>query len=672
MDPLRPLSQTQDTLFSWDPGFNRIRLAVQGTASVAISFFLLAYIFRYGNQSATLALAGVTLAMMACLVVSDDTRAAQKRTVLWLPLPAILVLSTGLLLKPWPAFNLVAFLGVVFGSVYIRRFGPRGMAIGMISFMSYFYSIFFPIPFSALPWVIFSILVGLAVVYLIRFYVVAGNPRWQFAWALRAFRVRAAEILELCHRYLKEGTIATSREDLRMAFLRVNETALLVDDFSKEKTLRSVATESWVFDLELSVRRFIESISAMATQKDLPAAHHTALVKLADRMAAHLGHPLEEPPPAFREILEEAGPLPPALHAYAEALRLEHERLLRLCPGPDLSPAAEAQAELPPENLAPAAVGLHKNTKQAIQVTLASAAASIIGGMISPTRWYWAALTAFIVFSGATRGDTILRAAQRVLGTVGGLVAGFLLAYAFRGQREVQGGLVFLCIFFGLYCARVVPTGTVFWFTSLLAVFYELMGMLSREVLYLRLEETLVGAAAGTIAAAYVFPTSTRSAVREALHVLLKRGAGILEEAAKIGVGEGTPYLFLRRLRLLDRDLLGLRNAAAPMTGRIVAKAAPDTYRRLHDASALVHYLRHVGFATLNESALHDRPACRKKCEELAGELRGLADRVLTRSSARTEEANPWPFEVPSSPAGEEAIPHWLNRIEQLVRILDR
>jgi len=674
MELFRPLHDTQDSLFARDPGFNRVRLALQGTTSVAISFFLLAYIFRYGNQSATLALAGVTLSMMACLVVNDDSRAEQKRTVLWLPLPAIGVLTFGLLMKPWPAANLVAFLGVVFGSVYIRRFGPRGMAVGMICFMSYFYSIFFPIPFASLPWVILSVLLGLGVVYVIRFQVMAADPHRQLAWALRAFRVRAAELLELSAERVEEGAIASSRDAFGASFLRVNETALQVDDFSRDKAVRSPGTDSWVFDLELSVRRFIESVSALAVRSELSPSLKESLVSLIRETAERVRHLRGPDATPFPFYLDSKRDLPAALGPLAEAVRFEHERLAALAAGPSAR-ASQAGDELAPELLSPPAKGLHKNTKQAIQVTLAAGAASLVGAMISPTRWYWAALTAFIVFSGATRGDTILRAVQRVLGTVGGLLAGFVLAYAFTGSREAQGALVFLCIFFGLYCARVVPTGTVFWFTSLLAVFYQLMGMLSREVLYLRLEETLVGAVAGTIAAVWVFPTSTRSAVREALHVLLKRGAVILEEAAKLGAGEAAPsshYLFLRRLRLLDRDLVSLRNAAMPMTGRIVAKAAPDTYRRLHDASVLVHYLRHVGFAAVNEGALNHRPACREKCTHLGASLRELADRVLRPHGPGGDKAAAWPIEIPPTPPGEEAMPHWLNRIEQLIRALDR
>ncbi|RYZ95810.1 MAG: hypothetical protein EOP11_24330, partial [Proteobacteria bacterium] len=364
--------------------------------------------------------------------------------------------------------------------------------------------------------------------------------------------------------------------------------------------------------------------------------------------------------------------LPEVLRGLGAAVAAERDRLVALSFGPLLLPAGEGVGEPTPDPAPPPSAGLHKNTKQAIQVTIAAGGASLVGALISPTRWYWAELTAFIVFSGATRGDTILRAVQRVLGTVAGLIAGFALAYAFTGNREVQGGLVFLCIFCGLYCARVVPTGTVFWFTSLLAVFYQLMGMLNQEVLILRLEETLVGALAGTIAAAWVFPTSTRSAVRAALVVLVKRGGKILEEAGRLQETGGSHYLFFRRLRLLDRDLVSLRAAAAPMTGKIVATAAPDTYRRLHDASALVHYLRQVAFAAANDQAFQNSEACRGRCLAVAEELNSLAERVERREKIPLRPDDPWPADLDAAPAGIESMPHWLSRVEQLVRSLSR
>ena len=675
MHPLRPIRCYQDSLFARDPGFNRLRLALQGTVSVAISFYLCAYIFRYGHQSATLALAGVTLSMMACLVVNDDSRAAQKRTVLWLPVPAVAVLATGLLLKPWPALNIVTFLGVIFASVYIRRYGARGTAVGMICFLSYFYALYFPMSADSLSWVVFSILLGLGVVYVIRFWIFSERPHHQLEWALRAFRVRAAELLENCGHRIEAGTIGQSRDAFRASFLRVNEAAIQVDESLKDKSVRSAATESWMFDLELSIRRFVESAAAFGQRADLPSASRATLVRLIEGTAnlVRRAHPRGMNP--YASLPEKSETLSPELTPLYDALRFEHTRLVALAAGPLRRPGAESAPELDADPAPPAEKGLNKNTRQAIQVTLAAGVASFVGAMISPTRWYWAALTAFIVFSGATRGDTIQRAVQRVLGTVGGLVLGFTLAYLFTGSRYAQGGLVFLCIFFGLYCVRAVPTGVVFWFTALLAVFYQLMGMLTREVLYLRLEETLVGAIAGTIAAALVFPTSTRSAVRDALSTLLKRASVILDEAARLDVsaGEGPAhYLFRRRLRLLDRDLQNLRNAAAPMTGRIMARAAPDTFRRLHDTSALVHYVRHIGFAAANENALGRDEANRQKCLGLARDLLDLAGRVAVKRDDAKPGEDQWPVDFSPVPPGVETVPHWLNRIEQLMRSLAR
>ncbi|MEJ1976746.1 MAG: hypothetical protein WDN49_12150 [Acetobacteraceae bacterium] len=51
--------------------------------------------------------------------------------------------------------------------------------------------------------------------------------------------------------------------------------------------------------------------------------------------------------------------------------------------------------------------------RAAAQVTLASAVAMAGGLALSPNRWFWAVITAYVVFLGArSRGDAIYRASS--------------------------------------------------------------------------------------------------------------------------------------------------------------------------------------------------------------------------------------------------------------------
>jgi uncharacterized membrane protein YccC len=42
----------------------------------------------------------------------------------------------------------------------------------------------------------------------------------------------------------------------------------------------------------------------------------------------------------------------------------------------------------------------------------------VVGELVSPARWYWAVLTAFVVFAGTnSRGDVLSHGWQRLVGT---------------------------------------------------------------------------------------------------------------------------------------------------------------------------------------------------------------------------------------------------------------
>ncbi|WP_353961926.1 FUSC family protein, partial [Mycolicibacterium hippocampi] len=63
--------------------------------------------------------------------------------------------------------------------------------------------------------------------------------------------------------------------------------------------------------------------------------------------------------------------------------------------------------------------GLSPTTRQAIQVTVAVSLAIVAGEALSPARWYWAVIAAFVTFAGTTSfGETLTKGWQRLLGTV--------------------------------------------------------------------------------------------------------------------------------------------------------------------------------------------------------------------------------------------------------------
>ena len=78
-----------------------------------------------------------------------------------LPVPVAALSSTvAALLAPDQLASDIVFGVVVFIAVYIRRFGPRGRALGMVAFMAYFFNLFLRAGVHELPWMIVAVLVG--------------------------------------------------------------------------------------------------------------------------------------------------------------------------------------------------------------------------------------------------------------------------------------------------------------------------------------------------------------------------------------------------------------------------------------------------------------------------------------------------------------------------------
>jgi hypothetical protein len=102
----------------------------------------------------TVALLGVVITMVSARSVNEPDPRRQKVTMALLPVPAALAITAAALLAPHIVAADVMFVVVVFTAVYIRRFGPRGMALGMVTFMSYFFSLYLRAKATELPWLI--------------------------------------------------------------------------------------------------------------------------------------------------------------------------------------------------------------------------------------------------------------------------------------------------------------------------------------------------------------------------------------------------------------------------------------------------------------------------------------------------------------------------------------
>ncbi|WP_019697325.1 FUSC family protein, partial [Mycobacterium avium] len=241
--------------------------------------------------------------------------------------------------------------------------------------------------------------------------------------------------------------------------------------------------------------------------------------------------------------------------------------------------AAGAAAEEPAEQEEEQPAGLRPTTRQAIQVSVAASLAIITGELVSPARWYWAVIAAFVIFAGTNSwGETLTKGWQRLLGTMLGVPAGVLVATLLTGHEAAALAGIFVCLFCAFYFMTVTYSLMTFWITTMLALLYGLLGQFSFGVLMLRIEETALGAVIGATVAVVVLPTNTRTAIRADTRAFLTSLSALIEACAAAMSGSAASPS--EQARQLDRDLQQFRVTAKPLLAGVAGLAGRRGIRR--------------------------------------------------------------------------------------------
>ena len=206
----------------------------------------------------------------------------------------------------------------------------------------------------------------------------------------------------------------------------------------------------------------------------------------------------------------------------------------------------EAVSPAPSEPQLPS--GMLPTTRQAIQVAVAAALAIVVGELLSPSHWYWAAIAAFVIFAGTNSwAETLDKGWQRLLGTVLGVPSGVLVATLVSGNKIASLVMIFVCLFCAFYFMKVAYSLMTFWISTMLALMYGLLGEFTFGLLLLRIEETAIGAVIGIAAAVLVLPINTRAKIRGDAHTFFLT-------LSDLDRGVGRQPAGYSRSRPLDRD----------------------------------------------------------------------------------------------------------------------
>ncbi|WP_190815226.1 FUSC family protein [Saccharopolyspora pogona] len=585
-----------------DPSLRRLRTAARVTLSVALAIAIMLPLLAWWGQPLPLAMIGAVVAINSSLGVNDPDRRQQQITNLLMPLPAAFALLLSILTAPWALLHSLLFLVVIFAATYIRRFGPRFFPLGMVAFMGYFFAMFLSPQLPQLPALIAAAVAGALSAFVMRFVVLRDDPEGVLERGRRTLLAQVHGLLHAVRDVAEHLDSAQRRRELHNRSVRLNETSLMLENtVGQLDTLDEAGREllrQRLLDVELAAENLLTPLMRLV---DHPSGGDTVPHAIGALLAVLRTEPEEirEATRLVAERIEQQGSVEVAmavrrlgagLAELADATgELGGERQVEEAP----EPAEEAEPSDDGET------GLQRpELRMAIQVTCATALAIMLGQLVSPNRWYWAVITAFVVFiSTNSRGELLVRAWQRTAGTVLGVVAGILVAAQITGNTLAEIAMILVCVFLGFYFAGYSYAVMTFFITTLLGALYGMLGTFNVAVLEARLWETAVGAAAGVLAAVFVLPTRTRSLVRDNIQDFLLSLRDFLRGTGTEISEQGTANGLQESMRELDDALQRVINSAKPLTSYRLRSLRSQVQRSVAVLSGCAYYVRNLAVA---------------------------------------------------------------------------
>ncbi|WP_340681801.1 FUSC family protein [Amycolatopsis coloradensis] len=591
---------TTDRLVASDPGLVRLRLGFSAVLSIVVAVLAILPF----HQPLTIILVAAIAAMTSAFTVNDATPGQQAVTLvlgLMLGAASLTAASVG---SAVPPLDSVVFVLLIFVAVYAQRFGSRGIALGSLSFFLFFFAMFLQTHLKQVPALLLALTIGIAANAVVRFVLVRRHTDAEFLRIRRAFRARLAAVVRASEDHLAVGGSERTRKRLRTTNARMHESVLLIEDTAPEVIgadsvnrlrRRAIEVELAVQWLTITVQRTCAEDLDEDVRDDL-IARMRRFRSLIERDPREL--PLISETEEFSKMLvegsridEHAAPGDGVRRALAE-LALADVRAQRVAEH-DVSDAADDPED--PEEEKSAAFAYDNQTRSAIQAVVGGGLAVLGGELVSSQRWYWAVLTVFVVFIGSsTAGATFVKGVRRLGGTLIGIVGGLVLTLLVSGSVPATLALILVCVFGMVYIARVSQVIMAFFITSMLGLLYSLLGTFSLEVLWIRVAETAVGAAAGVLAAVVIVPVRTRavmlddvSALLEELDEFVEKAAGLLSGAENVSV--------IEKSRDLDRAVDKVRTTIEPLTHPVNLSSRRDYgWHVLTTVETIAFRARHV------------------------------------------------------------------------------
>ena len=139
------------------------------------------------------------------------------------------------------------------------------------------------------------------------------------------------------------------------------------------------------------------------------------------------------------------------------------------------------------------------------------------------------------MFQGTrSRGESIAKGVQFMIGTVAGVVIGALAATLLSGHDALTLMAIIAAVFLAFQANGAAYGVMVFWITIILGLLFGMIGYFAPELLLLRLKETAAGAICGVLVASFVLVRREFAATHDATIAFLRALRQSVDSAAKV------------------------------------------------------------------------------------------------------------------------------------------
>ena len=676
-----------DQLVAADPGLTQLRQALQAVLGIAGGVGL-AYVFVQATGALQLPadagpaavvaagdhallivamLISAMVAMLAGFTVNDSTARGQIVSSLWLPIPMLSAMTIGIALGPYRVASLIWLVVLLSASVYVRRFGPRGVASGMVMFNGGFLGFFLhaEIGLRDIGWLAALLVLGIIASLIVRFTLFRPDPvgtldRMRRSWTGRAHRVLAVTLSVL---EAEDESERRSRSDrLQRHVVRLNECTLMVDAQLAESIPDAAAVEAQrLFDADLALSNIVRFASVLAERSHdetllRPARSVVAaalrenpadVTRLTDELRSAVGddermtvvaHRLAGSAAAYIAARSPGAGDRSTDNATADQRTGAGTEVASFTPAvtltsgwlPGSGPVSTEASTTPGRGGALDRTALPTYLRATIQVAVAATIAIVVGNAVSPSRLYWAVLATFLAFMATTNsGEQVRKALFRVAGTAVGIVLGDLLVHITGGHVWSSLLIVMVSLFFGIYLIRVNYTFMAIGITVTLSQLYAQLGEFSWHLLTLRLLETAIGVGAVVVTVLVVVPLRPQRVLTSGVLLWFRALSTLLDRSLDQMIGAEPSSSLRPEIRDVDAAYAALEATAAPLRQTVFGRNSTQLTEIRAVSSAARYYARTFALG-VQRGGFGDSPQLTEAAEQMRASVAAIEDRIET------------------------------------------